>query len=605
MRHAQVIHMNVVTRLLLISALVLTPVVVPDPFWLRLAVLTLLTSIALLGLNVASGFAGQVSLCQAAFYGAGAYTSAIASIRLGFPITVSVAAAALVTSLLALLLGAATIRLQAHYLTLATIGFGEVLVNVFRSATELTGGANGLSGIPTFPMSDVLRYWTVLAVTVGTFSAVSRVLSSPIGLVFRTVREDELAAESIGINTRRMRLAVFGVSGLLGGLAGALYGHYDGFIGPESFSTAHSILMFCAVVTVGLGSVAGSVPAAALLVLVQEYFRSFMHYQVVLFGLTVMILASLSPKGFRTLVDFGRRRRATVVPAVESDSQLGWERSDGATHLDTSAGEDAVRVRGVMLRFGGVQALRGVDVNIPSGKIFFIIGPNGAGKTTLLNILNGFLQPDSGTVEVRDRQSRSYRQVNGRSVHEVARLGIARVFQLNRLFRDLTVLENVLVGVHTVEDLRPRVIELFLAPRRARAKNETARREAARLLGSLGLAEQADLPARLLPFGQQRLLELARCAALRPEVILLDEPSAGLSALERGALIRFLLHLRNKGVTLVVVAHDLDFVRELAELVAVLDQGEKIFEGTPENLWRCPGVLDAYIGTGGPPDVAG
>src|ERR1017187_2921357 len=490
-----------VLPLALVVLLAAVPLLISGPFLLRMAVLTVLASIVLLGLNIVTGFAGQVSLCQAAFYGIGAYGSGIISVRWGVPMVLSIPAGALLSAALAFLLGAGTLRLRSHYLALATIGFGEVMVNVFRSATAWTGGANGLSGIPTPGFSLAIYHWIVLAVAAAAFWAANRVLNSQTGLAIEAMREDEMAAESMGVNTRRLKIASFTAGGFLAGLAGALYAHLDGFVGPESFSTGHSILLLCAVVVGGLASIGGSVFAALLLVIVQEYFRSFMNYQILLFGLTVILIMTLAPGGLRTLIAriLPRRRTSSFhLPPNVHAADSPDHGSNGHGHLANT--EAKMVVSGVTLSFGGVQALREVDFQVQEGKALCLIGPNGAGKTTMLNVMHGLLLPDKGVARLRDKKDRErWRSLPGMPLHRVARLGVRRVFQHNRVFKNLTCFENVLIGFHLNRKLRPSLTEMLVRPAAAAAKEWATRQEATLLLKEVGLWEMRDEPAVLLP----------------------------------------------------------------------------------------------------------
>ena len=583
-------------------ALLIVPAALPlfasDPFLLRLSVLTVIASIVLLGLNIVTGFAGPVSLCQAAFYGIGAYVSGIISLRWGFPIPLSIAAGALATAAVAFLVGAGTLRLRSHYLALATIGFGEIATNVFRSATKWTGGASGLSDIPKADMSPAAYYWVVLVLAAVIFWVATRVLSSQTGLAIEAMREDELAAESMGVATRRMKIGAFTAAGFLAGLAGALYAHLDGFIGPESFSTSHSILLLCAVVVGGLASIGGCVFAALLLVIVQEYFRSFMDYQILLFGLTVIVIMIAAPGGARTLLTalLPRRRAASFDPAPVADAPEAPE-SGGNGHGRLSSGGPKLKVSQVALSFGGVQALDQVDFQVAEGEALCLIGPNGAGKTTLLNVMQGLQSPDRGGVSLRVDQGRDkWLRVRRVPLHRVARCGVSRVFQHNRVFKDLTCFENVLMGMHLNRKLKPSVAETLFRPRRAATKDRVARQEAALLLNEVGLWAVNDEKAALLPFGAQRLLEIARAAAAQPDVLLLDEQSAGLTAAECGILLQMLRRFRQRGTTMVIVAHDLDLVRNLSDRVVVLSEAHVIFDGPASELNQDRRVVEAYLG---------
>jgi branched-chain amino acid transport system permease protein len=413
------------------------------------------------------------------------------------------------------------------------------------------------------------------------------------------MREDEVAAESMGVNTRHLKIAAFTASGFLAGLAGSLYAHLDGFVGPESFSTGYSILLLCAAVVGGLASIRGAVFAALLLVIVQEYFRSFMNYQILLFGLTVILVMILAPGGARALLArFLPRRPVSSLRLPPDTHALDTPLYESNGHRHLADAEPKMVVSGVTLSFGGVQALYEVGFEVQEGKALCLVGPNGAGKSTMLNVMHGMLLPQRGDARFREKDRKRWRSLPGMPLNRVARLGVRRVFQHNRVFKNLTCFENVLIGFHLNHKLKPSLTEMLLRPAVAAAKECAARREATLLLKEVGLWEMRDEPAVLLPFGSQRLLEVARSAAGQPDVLLLDEPSAGLTFAERTRLLELLRRFRGRGMTLVMVAHDMDLVRDLADHVVVLSEARKIFDGLSTELNQDRRVVEAYLGAG-------
>ena len=348
--------------LLCVLLLLLFPVINREPFVLRIATLTSISVVILLGLSIVTGLTGQVSLCQAAFYGIGAYASGIMALRLHFPFWLSLPVSACITGGMGFLLGACTLKMRAHYLVLATIGFGEIIINVFRSADRWTGGASGLGNIPAPTLGPVTLdtpvsyyYLTLIAAAVAYMGTV-RLRDSHMGTVLRSIRENEMAASSLGINTVRLKIAAFAISAAFAGTAGTLYAHLDGFIGPESFTTATSILFFCALVVGGFGDPWGAVLASIVLVAGQEYFRMFIQYQMVLFGGCVVVMMIVAPHGiaglataFRTRLQKGMLPRGIDTETPDTNEQINYKPS-GLVHEQPS--QDILVLDDILHRYG-------------------------------------------------------------------------------------------------------------------------------------------------------------------------------------------------------------------------------------------------------------
>ncbi len=616
-------------RLITVATLAFLPLLIRDPYLQHVLVNSLIFLLVLLGLNIITGLSGQVSLCQAALYGVGAYTSAILAKQFHVPFWLSLPTAAFAAGLLGLGLSALTVKMRSHYLALATIGFGEILVNVFRSADRWTGGANGLSAIPPptiygWAISGPFSYYylALLLAALG-YGAMTLIGRSQLGNSFLAVRENEVAAASLGLDSVRLKISAFALGSAYAGAAGALYAHFDGFIGPESFSTGHSILLFCVLVVGGLGRPLGAVLAVGLFVLGQEFFRAFSQYQLLLFGATVVGIMILAPQGSAGLLSALWKKVRPNRDESRSGEAPEW-------HLNVSKGSEVatvnqphsprteetpvksgsqdfaslvqqVVIEKISLRFGGVTALNNVSFDIRTGEILCLIGPNGAGKTTLINVLGGQLSPESGSVLIRKRPSKNSvleesLQLVGCRPHKIARLGLSRTFQTSQLFSELSVFDNVLTGRYIDPVTQPSVLVTLLQPWRALKKDAAARRAAGSTLRSTGLFEDSHRLAKHLPYGLRRILEISRALAMEPQILLLDEPSAGMNQSERKKLGWLLHEVRRSGVTLLIVAHDLELVRNLADRVVVLDHGEVIYCGPPEELRQNQQVVSAYLG---------
>jgi branched-chain amino acid transport system permease protein len=612
--------------LFIVAGLIVLPWFLQNAFLQHVLVITLIYLVLILGLNIVIGFTGQIALCQAALYGVGAYASAILVKQTSLPFWLSLPFAVFVCAGLGFLLSSCVVKMRSHYLALATIGFGEILINVFRSAGSLTGGANGLAGIPAPRIggwvidSPLSYYYLALSVAVLGYVGMISIRRSQLGVALRAVRDNEIAASSLGVNSVRLKVLAFTLCAAYAGAAGALYAHFDGFIGPESFSTSQSILLFCVLVVGGLGRPLGSLIGAVLFVVGQEFFRAFSQYQLVLFGSTVIIVMAFAPQGlaglFRSLVlrTTGGNIDEALVEGVTTWNPNGAKAPYSFTKSATPfslelppisdgpiSAKDAVVIDDLVVRYGGVTALDHVSFSVKSGEIFCLIGPNGAGKTTLLNTIGGQQKPAKGRLmlspkfETGVRSSKSVRLV-GRRSYEVARLGLSRTFQTSQLFPELSSVDNVMVGQYLHREMRTSLLGIFFLPWLAKRQDTVAREEAQNWLRFTGLYKYRHNLAKHLPYGLRRVLEIARCMATKPAVLLLDEPSAGMSASERTALVDLLRAISNLGVTLIIVAHDLELVRTLAQHVVVLDYGKVIFDGHPKDLRENAKVVDAYLG---------
>jgi branched-chain amino acid transport system permease protein len=603
----------------LLAGLIVLPLLLNDRFFQHILTTAFIYVVLILGLNTVIGLTGQVSLSQAALYGVGAYTSAILAKQISLPFPLSFALAICVSASLGFLLSACVVKMRSHYLALATIGFGEILINVFRSAENLTGGANGLSTIPAprlgpWIIDTPLRYcYLALAVAIVCYAGMLLITRSQLGNAFLAVRDNEFAASSLGLNTVRLKILAFTLGAGYAGAAGALYAHLDGFIGPESFSTSQSILLFCVLVVGGLGHPLGSLIGALLFVIGQEFFRAFSHYQLLLFGSTVIIVMVFAPQGIAGLLRsmFSQRSAADKSPLIGTVwNPNGFNTGPSVTTELLSSEKPAVEttnvpesaalvIKNLVVRYGGVTAVNDVSFYVNSGEIVCLIGPNGAGKTTLLNVIGGQQQPAKGSVILNSSGTSTSEEefsVIGLQPHDLARVGLARTFQTSQLFSDLSTLENVLAGQYPHRKTRTSLLTILFLPWIAVKKDAAAREEAERWLKFTGLYDYRYHLAKHLPYGLRRVLEIARCLATNPRVLLLDEPSAGMSSSERKLLASLLRSINKLGVTLIIVAHDLDLVRRLGDHVVVLDSGKIIFDGSPQDLRDSEKVIDAYLG---------
>jgi branched-chain amino acid transport system permease protein len=585
-----------------VVALVALPWVVAGRLSLSIFLFIGLSSLLALGLTLLGGGAGQVSLGQAAFYGLGAYVSALTTLRAGLSPWLALPLAGAAAGAVAFLLGAPILTLRGHYLVLGTLGLNIVADVVFRNLRPLTGGPTGLTGIPPFRLGEMVLagdrvyYFAVWGLVLAALWLGGNLMDSRIGRALAALRASEVAAGTLGIDPARYKARVFALSAALAGVAGSLYVHYLSFVSPSPFTFEFSIAVLVMCVVGGIGHLPGAVVGAGLVTLLREALRDILprffrggasaEYEIVVFGLLLAGVVIYAPGGAWPYL----LRALGLRP--EGAGAASWTGAAAAADTPRPAsmaarGDHALLVvEGLHKRFGGLVAVTNLSFAVGRGEIYAMIGPNGAGKTTAFNLISGVLRAAGGTVSLDGAR------IDRLPAYRIAALGVARTFQTPRLFPDLTVLDNVLIGMH--RHLRAGFVSAML--RLSRREELRAREQALAVLRRVHLADQAAHSAGSLPLGRQRLLELARALATRPRLLLLDEPASGLSAAERGELAALIRDIRAAGVTVLLVEHDVRLVMDLADRVLVLNNGEAIAEGTPARVQADPRVIAAYLG---------
>jgi branched-chain amino acid transport system permease protein len=581
-----------------IVVLIITPALVSGRVSLGIFIFIGLFSLIVIGLTLLAGHAGQVSLGQAAFYGIGAYISAITTLRLGLPPVLGVMLAVTGAAFIAYLIGAPIFFLRGHFLVLGTLGFNIVVDVVIRNVQGLTGGPTGLTGIPplsvgsTIIAGDQAYYYLIWTLVLVTLWLGRNLIHSRIGRALAAIRASEVAAATLGINPAFYKARMLALSAAFAGLAGALYVHYLGFVSPSPFAFNFSIDLLVMSVLGGIAYLPGAVLGTAVLTVLREVLRTIMprllgtgasaEYEIVVFGLLLALVVVLAPGGIWhwlaavLRLDAGESTAPLPKPLSRERRGVG---EDGS-------GAILLRVEKLQKRFGGILAVRGLSFEVKQGEIYAIIGPNGAGKTTAFNLISGVLRPTSGEIVLRDQI------ITHLQPYDIAGLGVARTFQTPQVFSDFTVLHNVMMGLH--RSLRTGFLgAMFGLGRREDAR---AASEAAGYLERVGMLDRAMDRAGALPFGAQRLLELSRALATQPALLLLDEPASGLSTTERRELVSLIRQIRESGVTVLLVEHDVSLVMGLADRVLVLNYGEQIAEGTPALVRADPRVIGAYLG---------
>jgi branched-chain amino acid transport system permease protein len=576
--------------ILIAAALPVVPGI--PPFWITLLNNIGLAALVALGLVLLTGVGGLTSFGQAAFCGFAAYTSALLTTRYGASPWLTLPVSLLVTGVAALVLGVITVRLSGHYLPLGTIAWGLSIYYLFGQI-EMLGRHDGLTGIPplTFfgislrePKAIYYAIWfAVFAASICTIF----LLDSRIGRAMRSLRGGRVAAESFGINTARLKLIAFVYAAVLAGLSGWLYAHYQRTVNPTPFGLHIGIEYLFMAVLGGAGYVWGAVTGAALVTLLEDVLQrvspmlvgNFTQIDTIVFGVLLVLTLQFAPRGvWAFLRNLGPKPRPREIPKAEP-----LARREAGAIVDGPL----LSVSGLRKQFGGLVAVNDVSFSLKSGEIVALIGPNGAGKSTTFNLISGVARPTSGAVKFNGHD------LSKANAQDCAKLGMARTFQHVKLLPEMTVLENVALGAH----LRGKAGLFASMFRLDRTDEAKLLAEAARQIERVGLAEHMHKPAGSLALGQQRIVEIARALCLDPQLLLLDEPAAGLRHFEKQGLAKLLDGLRQEGMSILLVEHDMGFVMGLTDHIVVLDFGSKIAEGKPEAIRQNPAVLQAYLGS--------
>jgi branched-chain amino acid transport system permease protein len=552
-------------------------------------------SIVAVSLDLLMGYGGLPTFGHTGFFAVGAYGMGILAASFGVPLILGIVIALGVSLLLALIIGVATLRLREYYFAVATLGFAVIVVHVIAGVPWVTGGWSGLQNIPRPSIaginisSDLQYYWLAVGVLLVGLIVGRNFIGSRYGRSIRAIATDDLATSTLGIPVSRRKVQLFLLSAAYASISGSLYALYLRVPTPANFDIPVMIDMVLMLFLGGKETLWGPILGAVVVRFLPEVLGVFQDFRVAVQGLIFVLILIFMPRGLAGFItDFFTRSRAATV--LEADTSAAPTAPALPWHPERPDGESApiLTISGISRRFGGLQAVDDVTFNVPAGRIKAVIGPNGAGKTTLFNLLSGVIAADAGSVRLRGRE------ILGLSPEAVARLGVVRSYQTPRLFTSMTVLDNVLTG-HDILFSTPLVSNLVSLPS-AVTEERTARESALMLLDLVGLRHRADVLAGSLPFGERRLLEIARVLGPRPIVAMLDEPAAGLNESEKDRLGDLLLWLQDQGITLVLVEHDMRLVMRVADEVAVLNYGRLVADGPPKTIRQDPEVIRAYLG---------
>jgi ABC-type branched-subunit amino acid transport system ATPase component/ABC-type branched-subunit amino acid transport system permease subunit len=592
------------------------PLLIRNPYHLFLAASVALYLLVAIGMNVLAGFTGQFSIAHAALVGVGAYTVANLTVMHGWPFWAALVPAAVLPAVVGAILTLPSLWLTRWYFAMISILVAALIEQFFLEAENLTGGGSGIAGVPQISiggwvLSSRALLYLFLAVDAVLLLASRNLLRSPWGRAMMAVRDSEIAARASGVSVPVVKLLAFTLSAMVAGLMGAFYASLTGAVAPDLFSLDLGIFILLMVVVGGAGLVESPVLGALALFAIPTLLLDLARYRLFVYAGLLLVTMALAPTGIggglraaAARVRAWRAERApspAAVPIAGGATPPGDHGAPAAPDLQAApaasgllperAGRragDGMTLRDVSISFGGIRALREVTMEIGGGSIHGVIGPNGSGKTTLLNVLSGFYPPGSGRIVIGDRD------VTRWGPTRVARAGVARSFQQPKVLPEETVLDNVMLGAFARR--RAGLPEWLTRAGRARGEDRALRSRALELLAFVGLDNQADQAAALLPHGQLRLVEIARALLAEPSVLLLDEPAAGLSPGDLERLDAVIRALHDADMTIVLVEHHMDFLTAIAEDITVMNVGQVLARGTAAEVLRRPEVIEAYLG---------
>jgi branched-chain amino acid transport system permease protein len=551
-----------------------------------------------MGLDLFIGYSGQLSLGHNGFFALGAYASALLTIKVGSSPWLAMIIGIIGSSAVGLILAAPFIRLKGFYLALVTMAFGLIIHGMTLALPDITSGAAGIAGVPklslgSIPLNTDFRFCLFLwALVIPIFWLCLNLINSRIGRIFRAIRDDELAGQTTGIDTIKYKTIVFLLSAALASLSGSMYTHYYGSITPDGVSI---FLMFELILMLFIGgreTIWGGLLGVALIKGLPEIFVGLRDYKTLAYGLVFIFVIVFMPTGIAGwFIKLARNLHIKVFGSSTPASEI----RPAGIKLHKQANRDGISSTAILevtelkKSFGGLLAVNNLTFTVDRGEIKSLVGPNGAGKTTVFNVINGILAADAGSIKFEGNE------IIGLKPMHIASLGIGRTFQTPRLFGHMTVLENAMLGRQKMTQAR--ILEVALCLPAGNSEENLMRQYSLEMLAFVSLGNKANVPAGSLPLGEKRLLEVARALATEPKLLLLDEPASGLNDVEKELFSRMIFEVRDLGISVLLVEHDMNFVMRMSDKIIVMDYGVRIAEGVPSEIQANQKVIDVYLGS--------
>jgi len=574
------------------------PFIVKDRFYFWESMLICITGLVAVGLNLLTGYAGLISLGHAGLYAIGAYTGALIGIKLGMNFFPSLVISVLFSAAIGALLAYPTVRVSGVYFAMVTIAFGLLVENILIEWHSLTKGPVGIDGIPSvkigaFKFTEQYYFYLIAISFFVSIILVKNLIHSKYGRSLRAVGMSKIGAETSGINALSIRSLAFILSAALTGLSGHYFAYLNLYLSPEIFQFDTSILFLVIIIFGGLGTVFGPIIGTIILVALPEILQKFSDYRLIVYGGLLLVILFFMPRGVAgSLNQLLKRLRSKPL-----DDEVGIDAASGGIRLRdglldhgrlVNGDSNLIEIKELTKQFGGLIAVNGISISIRPSTIHALIGPNGAGKTTLMNVISGIYKPTKGEIYFRGEK------IHDLSQSMIAKKGIGRTFQTTNLFGEMSVCENVMAAFYP--HIQYGLAQSFFQMPSMRKREREIEEQAEELLNFVGYKGKSEELAKNLPFGHQRLVEIARALALNPYLLLMDEPAAGLTVREIRELDNLINNIRNFGLTIFLIEHHVNLVMGISDKVTVLDYGRKICEGDPDSVRRDPAVIKAYLG---------
>jgi ABC-type branched-subunit amino acid transport system ATPase component/ABC-type branched-subunit amino acid transport system permease subunit len=596
---------RLLTAILIAVCVILYPLIFQGPFLTGIGILVGAMAVGGTGFVLIFGYAHQLVLGHTAFAMIGGYASGILTTRYGWDPFVAMIFAMMISIIVAYITAKPILRLRGLILAMGSIAFSMVVEHIAFEWHSLTHGAVGLAGIPKFSIfgwvmtTDRMMYYLTWVFAAASVFVTVNIDTSKIGRALKAVSKSEIAAEASGIDTVALKVQFYVITAAMLSMMGSLLAHYMRLMAPGMFGFAFALMLITGVIIGGLFSVWGGVVGSIVIVSLREGLRGagLPAWEVVVMGMLTVTVLILFERGFSGFISdmysgwrervHGRTRVRPVDEAItgQRDTRIPFLTVQ-ENHLDPVS--TILSVSNVGKKFGSLEAVFKVSSDVERHSITSLIGPNGAGKTTLFNLISGHLPLTEGEISLEGQK------IEKLHPHEVAKMGVSRTFQSLQLYNNMTVLENVMSGRHRLTSQSFMAVA-FRTPKIARDERYT-REVAEYFLKYVGLEGKGDLYPDELPFGHQRLVETARALALEPRLILMDEPASGLNDAETEDLAELLFKIRQNGITIFLVEHDIRLVMGVSDRIAVMNYGRKIAEGPTDQVRNDPEVIAAYLG---------